>query len=288
MPAQAKEKAPRRPGSNTAQSLREYARGLAGGLLFSLPILYTMEMWWSGFLATPMRLLAGLAATFCLLILYNLFAGLRCDASPAEILIDSVEEMGLGIIAAALLLWLLDRINLSMEPLEIVGKIVTEGLVMAIGVSVGTAQLGGSMNAEEGALPAYRQQEPWRHLALAACGAVLLAANVAPTEEIMMLGAELSLQGLLGLAMLSIAVGAIILHYSGFTASVAGSEAGVAAVVRSTTQSYAVALLVSAAVLWFYGRFTGESAVAASAQTIVLGFAAMLGASAGRLLLEPS
>ena len=83
-------------------------------------------------------------------------------------------------------------------------------------------------------------------------------------------------------------VGAIILHYSGFTASVAGSEAGVAAVIRSTTQSYAVALLVSAAVLWFYGRFTGESAVAASAQTIVLGFAAMLGASAGRLLLEPS
>ena len=219
MPAQAKEKAPRRPGSNTAQSLREYARGLAGGLLFSLPILYTMEMWWSGFLATPMRLLAGLAATFCLLILYNLFAGLRCDASPAEILIDSVEEMGLGIIAAALLLWLLDRINLS---------------------------------------------------------------------EIMMLGAELPLQGLLCLAMLSIVVGAIILHYSGFTASVAGSEAGVAAVVRSTTQSYAVALLVSAAVLWFYGRFTGESAVAASAQTVVLGFASMLGASAGRLLLQPS
>ena len=36
-------------------SLREYARGLAGGLMFSLPLLYTMEVWWRRFVIEPMR-----------------------------------------------------------------------------------------------------------------------------------------------------------------------------------------------------------------------------------------
>src|SRR5687768_4310411 len=31
------------------ESLREYGRGVAGGLMFSLPLLYTMEVWWAGF-----------------------------------------------------------------------------------------------------------------------------------------------------------------------------------------------------------------------------------------------
>lgn len=269
-------------------SLREYARGLAGGLLFSLPIIYTMEMWSAGFLGTPSRLLAGLVATFLLLIAYNLFAGLRREAQFGEILIDSVEEMGLGLVAATLLLWLLGRIDLSMEPLEITGKLVVEGMMMSIGVSVGTAQLGGKEKTDQGVAASYRDHEPWRHLALAACGAMLFAANVAPTEEIVVLGAELSAFGLLGIATVSFVVGAVILHYSEFTSSVSGGETGFIVAFRGTTQSYAVALLVSAGSLWFYGRFEDETAAMICAQTIVLGFAGMLGASAGRLMLQPS
>ena len=274
--------------SAIAGSLREYARGLAGGLLFSLPMLYTMEMWWSGFLASPWRLLAGLAVAFGLLILYNLFAGLREDASFAEVLIDSVEELGLGLVAAALLLWLLGRIEPAMNLPEIIGKIVTEGLVMAIGFSIGTAQLGKRAKSDDASLPGYRRHEPWRHLALSACGAIVFGANVAPTEEILVLGQEMSPPGLVFLMVLSMLSGAMILHYSDFTASVAGRDAGVGAVVMGTAGTYAVALLASAGMLWFFGRFDDETAVMMSAQTVVLGFAAMLGASAGRLLLQPS
>ncbi len=251
-------------------------------------MLYTMEMWWAGFLATPLQLLAGLGATFGLLILYNLYAGLRQDAGTAEILIDSVEEMGLGLAASALLLWLLGRVDLSMAPLEIVGKISVEGMIMAIGVSVGTAQLGGRSGEGQGASPAYRNHEPWRHLALAACGAVLFAANVAPTEEITVLAAELPLSSLLAIALLSYAVGAVILHYSDFTSSTSSRDVGLVGVIHGTTQSYAVALALSAGILWFFGRLDDVTLGAACAQVIVLGFAAMLGASAGRLLLQPS
>jgi len=51
-----------------SQSLREYARGVAGGLLFSLPLLYTMEVWWAGFVAHPWRLALYVAGTFLLLL----------------------------------------------------------------------------------------------------------------------------------------------------------------------------------------------------------------------------
>jgi uncharacterized membrane protein len=53
------------------RALREYARGVTGGLLFSLPLLYTMEVWWAGFIARPLHLLVYLLAGFLLLFGYN-------------------------------------------------------------------------------------------------------------------------------------------------------------------------------------------------------------------------
>ena len=82
------------------RSLREYGRGVAGGLVFSLPLIYTLEVWWTGFIAQPDRLLLYVLSSFVLLLGYNRYAGLREDASWAEVAIDSVEEMGLGLVIA--------------------------------------------------------------------------------------------------------------------------------------------------------------------------------------------
>src|SRR5687768_18331824 len=81
-----------------SKSVKEYARGLAGGLLFSLPLLYTMEMWQTGFSVGPIRLLIGLGATLAVLMAYNFYAGIRRDTTFAEIVIDSVEELGLALL----------------------------------------------------------------------------------------------------------------------------------------------------------------------------------------------
>ena len=125
-----------------SESLQEYGRGVAGGLMFSLPLLYTMEVWWAGFTSHPLRLLAYVLATFVLLLGYNRYAGLRRDASMLEVVIDSFEEMGIGLVMSALALFLLGRITFEMQRDEIVGHIVIEAMTIAIGVSVGTAQLG--------------------------------------------------------------------------------------------------------------------------------------------------
>lgn len=270
------------------KSLEEYGRGVIGGLIFSLPLLYTMEVWWAGFSAHPLHLILYVAATFALLLGYNYYAGIRHDANWLEVVIDSVEEMGLGLLISGVALLLLGRISLDMTASEIIGKMVIEAMTVAIGVSVGTAQLGSnSSDTGEGPGDAQASAHFGGQLVIALCGAVLFAANVAPTEEIVMIASEISSWKLLLLALISLMLGAVILFKIDFTCAQRLSPAiGPAAVVIGSVITYAIALAASAMILWFFGRFEGQSLIICVAQTVVLGVAATLGASAGRLLLQ--
>lgn len=292
-----------------AKSLQEYGRGVAGGLLFSLPLLYTMEVWWAGFITHPYRLLAYVVATFLLLLGYNRYAGLRRDTSLTEVAIDSVEEMGIGLLLATLVLFLLGRITFDRPISEIAGVIVVEAMTVAIGVSIGTAQLGAGGKEDEGlGGDSVRQPEQSSNkrardkgegtgankeihfggqMIVAFLGAVLFAANLAPTEEIVILAIGTSWLKLVGLAVFSLLIAFLVLHYSDFK----GAEEFVRAdhptvILLGTVLTYAIALSSAALILFFFGRFEGVTLFTALAQTVTLGVAATLGASAGRLLLQ--
>lgn len=270
-----------------ADSLREYGRGLAGGLLFSLPLLYTMEVWWEGFIAHPARILGYLGCVFLLLLGYNRFAGIRRDASWIEVVIDSVEELGLGILTSAGMLFLVGRIGPGQSFDEVTGKILIEAGIVAIGFSVGTAQLGSDDGGDEGFTGDDDQAASfWNELTLATCGAVLFAANVGPTEEIVVISVETSPGRLLGLAVASILVALLILYYSDFAQAKPVQPHSYFQIAAGTVVTYGIALIVSAGILWFFGRFDGTSSDVCIRQTIVLGFPAVLGASAGRLLIQ--
>ena len=257
--------------------------------MFSLPLLYTTEVWWAGFLLHPWRILIYGGATFLLLMLYNRFAGLRKDASLAEVVIDSVEEMGIGILLSAAVLWLAGRISLEMDLLEIVGKISVEAMTVAIGVSVGTAQLG-TQDSDESGIDSDTSDDDTAYLpqaSIALCGAVLFAANVAPTDEITVIAAESTPWKLLLISILSMLLGGLILQFAGFR----GSDRFVARgslmlVLRGVFTTYASGLAASCALLWFFGKLDGQPPAQCLAMTIVLGFPAVLGSSAGRLLLQ--
>jgi putative integral membrane protein (TIGR02587 family) len=285
------------------KSLQEYGRGIAGGILFSLPLLYTMEVWWAGFSVHPGHLAAAVLTTIILLLGYNRYAGLRSDAGMLEVLIDSIEELGIGLVLATLVLWLLGRIRFDMPASEIAGKIIVESLVVAIGVSVGTAQLGGGdsdsdddtgmdSSADAGAAKNSEratgaQASFLGQLVLTFCGAVLIAANVAPTEEIIVLAVEIEPWRLLGLALFSMILSILIIYFSDFRSTQQlASNRDIFTVFSGAITTYAVALITSAVLLWFFGSFDGFAPITCLAETIVLGVAAVLGASAGRLLLQ--
>ncbi len=277
---------------SVTDSLREYGRGIAGGLLFSLPLLYTMEMWQAGITMHPLRLLGGLAATLVLLLGYNRYAGLREDVGWTEIAIDSVEELGIGLLLATLILVMLGRITTSMPINEVMGKIVVEAMTMAIGVSIGTAQLGASDDSSEGddqggddeedATPTFASQ-----VVLGFCGAMLIASNVAPTEEIIKLAVELQPWYVVGLALVSLLLAALILFFSGFHAADRVSpQQGPLSIVSGAMVNYAIALAASAGALWFFDSLDGLGYTTGIAAIVVLGVASTLGASAGRLLIQ--
>lgn len=286
-----------RDAPSISDSLQEYGRGLAGGLMFSLPLLYTMEMWWAGFIASPLRLAGLLAFTFILLLGYNRFAGMHEDATWIEVIVDSVEELGLGVLTSAAILYLIGRIGPDSTAAEAFGKVVVEAAVVAIGFSVGTAQL----NADDDDREARKRNESEESeaesvhgfaalggaIVIAFCGAVLFASNIAPTEEILLIAIETGPLRLAALALASLLIGSVVLHFSAFRGSETVVHRGtVGEVVFGTVLTYAVALAASAILLWFFGRFEGSGAGIAVRQIVVLAFPATIGASAGRLLLS--
>ncbi|CAM4125243.1 TIGR02587 family membrane protein [Corallococcus sp. ZKHCc1 1396] len=271
-------------------SLREYGRGIAGGLLFSLPLLYTMEVWWAGFISHPLSVLGYLVGTYVLLLGYNRFGGFRRDVDWFGVFTDSLEELGLGLVVSTGVLVLIGRITEGTSLQEAVGMVVVEAGTVAIGVSVGSAQFGGQ-HREEDPEEDKRRLESAEHvpaqLVIAFCGATLFAANVAPTEEIVMIALETPPGRLLGLALLSMLLGGLILFQSDFTKAHRFTRRRMRRdVLAGTVVTYALALVCSALVLWFFGRFAGNGLGVCVAQVVVLGLASTLGASAGRLLIQ--
>ncbi|HEX5757902.1 MAG TPA: DUF2391 family protein, partial [Thermoanaerobaculia bacterium] len=236
-----------------------------------------MEVWWAGFLASPARLLAYLTVGFLLLLGYNRYLGLRQDSTWGEVWIEAVEEMGLGIALSAAVLWLLGRIGGAMPLSEVLGKVVVESVPVAIGVAVGTAQLsgGGGFGKDRGMADdddGTGGAGWWSELVLAAGGAILLAANVAPTEEIPVIALEIPPWKTLLLVAVSLGLAAMILHYSDFLgAEQASAAGGLARGATGVLVAYGVALVSSAFILWFFGRFAGTAPALCVAQTVVLG-----------------
>jgi putative integral membrane protein (TIGR02587 family) len=295
MPFDASDPTPKR--REIGESIREYGRGIAGGLLFSMPLLYTEELWHTGFLAEPMRLIAYVSVSFLLLLGYNRFAGMHPDARWWQVAVDSIEEMGIGLVISALVLFLLARIDVDLPLSEIVGKVVIASMTVAVGVSVGTAQLGGGSEEDEkpgmdddpdseegeGASSFDRLGE----LTLAFCGAVLFASNIGATLEIPRLGMEASSPRLLGLVAMSLTIGAIILYFSDFHGSGEGvPRKGFRGLATGLLGSYGAALAASAMMLWFFERLEDNPPIEAVSQIVVLAFPATLGACAGRLLIQ--
>ncbi|HET8885801.1 MAG TPA: TIGR02587 family membrane protein [Salinimicrobium sp.] len=275
------------------RTLKEYGRGIIGGLIFSLPLIYTMEVWWAGFIAPPGYLLSAILVTFLLLLGYNRYAGMRKDSTFWEVCWDSVEEIGLAFIVSFLFLLLIDRINFEMSLDEIAGKVIVESMIVAIGISIGTAQLGQNdddddddsgmdgdskegENAENGLI---------KTMILSICGAVLFASSVAPTEEILMIAVEAQTAHLLLMVFLSLILSSIILYFSDFKGSKT-KDIGIKKMILHISIGYVIALAVSFAFLLFFGRTDGNSFEIVLAQMIVLALPGTIGASAGRLLID--
>ena len=281
---------PRATTSDWSQEVDDLARGLGGGMLFGIPLVYTMEVWWLGGTTRAPHMLAALLVTFVPIALLIHTAGFRRDEDtrPSDALMDAVEAVALGVVAAGLLLLVLGEIGPGTPLAETTGKLVYEGVPFAIGVAVARHILGGSRTADDDGSSTARTpgQATLADLGATLVGAVFVAFNIAPTDEIPMLASSATFPSLLSVVVLSVAASYVIVFVAGFgdQPSRRGQEGLFQHPMTETVSAYLVALLSAAAMLWFFQRIEGPVLSAATfTQVLLLGLPAAVGGAAGRL-----
>lgn len=286
--------APSSPGGATRKLLIGLARGFGGAIFFSLPLLMTMEMWRLGFYIDPLRMALFMTLMIPLLISLDHFSGFKETSTWMEDALDGITAYGVGFVASAVVLLMFDVVDPGSMPFrEIVGKISLQAVPASFGAVLANSQLVDRGNGNQE--PHAKAKEDERkeqagygaELFFMAAGAVFLAFNVAPTEEMILIAFKMSYWHHVALVVASL----LMMHAFVYSVSFKGTHSAPedstwwGLFLRFTVVGYALALVLSAYILWTFGRYEGSASSVYVAEAVVLGFPAALGASAARLIL---
>ncbi|WP_410218035.1 TIGR02587 family membrane protein [Paracoccus sp. (in: a-proteobacteria)] len=271
----------------TTPDLRTFLAGVgrafAGAMLFSLPMLMTMEMWWQGFYLEPWRIVIMLIVVLPLLLGLSRLGGLRKTCRLRDDVADVLVAIVVAGLASAIILGLFGIITLDMPPREVIGKIAIQLVPASLGAMLARSQLG---EASEGDDDETMQETYWSELFLMGVGALYLSLNVAPTEEMVLIAYKMSTWQEIGLIALSLVLMHAFVYSVGFKGgSPRGKQSFLAVFVRFTCGGYAIVLLVSLGTLWLFGRTSEASPEEILSSAVVLAFPGSLGAAAARVVL---
>ncbi len=233
-----------RYGHSINKTARDHLRAAVGGLFVGLPLLWTMEMWEHAATQPPLKLLLFTLA-FGIVVGFNAVSGFRRERTWVELLADAVQGMGLSIVVAAAMLYVLGRLEPELGLPTLVGRI---GL-LSIPVAFGTALAATVLKPEEGG--GREPVGPIGRLFVAAGGALYFALNVAPTDEVRVLGSEADVPLLLlaigASLVISLAIVFVVERPGGRGGWRSGSRGGgpLDEPIGETVAAYAIALIVS-------------------------------------------
>lgn len=278
----------------------DFARGAAGGFLFGIPLLYTMELWYLGLTVSPGHSLLLVALSILISFAFVATIGFRQQAAVRfqDMLAETIDAVGISLVVTVASLLALGRIGPDTTLESLLGRVAIELVPVSIGVAIANQLLprqedreGGRENDSGqdggGEREEHMPQNPTvRELVAAGGGALFLSLNIAPTEEVTILAAELSGAQIVALMIFSLLITYMIVFEAGFHNQARRHESP-GLLQRPTTETvvaYVVSLVVGALVMWFVGAFPNSpDPMTILTRTVVLGFPASLGAAAGRL-----
>lgn len=262
------------------------ARACGGALVFSLPMMMTMEMWQLGFYIDPWRLALLLLLTMPLLLLLARYMGFEQVFDWGEAAIDALVAFAVGAIVSTVVLALFAIIDVHMLAQEIINKVTLQAIPASIGALLAQSELGGEHDRQP--LPEKSEHGGYSgELVVMAVGALYLAFNVAPTEEMVLIAYKMTPWHGLALALVSLAT----MHAFVYSVEFRGQERVLPGTpfwevfVHFTIVGYALVLLISFYMLWTFGRLDGLALPETLDVTVVLGFPGAVGAAAARLIL---
>jgi putative integral membrane protein (TIGR02587 family) len=271
--------------------LHDLARGAAGGFLFGIPLLYTMELWFTGLSISAFHALLLVVLSFVLALAFVLVIGFRGDERPGFLgyVAEALDAVGIAIAVTALTLLVLGRIRLDDDLDVIAGRIAIQLVPVTLGVSIANHLLpraGGRVTGEDDRTAEQRVNPTLLDLFAAAAGALLLSLNIAPTDEVRVIAGELGEPRLIAVVLFSLLVSYVVVFEAELGDQYGRRETKglLQSPVTETVASYVVALVVCGLVTWLVGGFPDDpSPGAVLSQIVVLALPGALGAAAGRL-----
>lgn len=257
------------------------ARALGGAVLFSLPLLMTREMWRFGSSLSPWRLATVVVAGLGVVVVLVRYLGFRDTAGLrlADHVADAFVAFGVGALASAGFLLLFGIIDIHQSLREVVGLVAIQSVPASFGAAIARSQLVAEAGRGRREVAGY----PYEIL-LMAVGAGLVAFNVAPTDEVVVIAARVGDWQGAAVAGTSIVALHAIVYLLGFRGQHRSEAPTWSVLFGYTLVGYAVTLAVCAALLWAFSRTAAPVGVVA-VRTVVLAVPGVLGAGAARLIL---
>lgn len=271
-------------GRANAQFLVGLARAAAGALIFSLPMLMTLEMWQLGVTMPAWRLALLTAATLPLLVALSYYVGFEETSSLLDDVLDACAAYAVGFITSLIVLFAFAVVDAATPPRDTLARVALQVVPASIGALLAQSELGAS-RADRNSRT--RQPGYAGNIFLMGVGALYLSFNVAPTEEIELLAFKMSSRHAIALLVGSL----LIMHALVYSVEFTGAPPAPpgtpwwSLLLRYTIVGYAVVFLLGLYILWTFGRLEQLSMQQTLMLAVVLSLPGAVGAAAARLIL---
>lgn len=262
----------------------ELARAFGGSIIFCIPLIMTMEMWYLGFYISLFRMIILLLFLIPLLTALSYKIGFKEDYNLKEAVLDAFTGFAIGFITALLLLVLFRIVNFENSFNEELGKITLQSVPASIGAVIAKGIFGGDRHnteSRDGNIIYFNE------LVLMAAGALFFSFNLSPTEEMILLAFKMNEMNLIALMLISLTIMHSFVYYIEFHGKekIPGDSNPFAVFLKYTLTGYSVVLIMSFYILWTFGRTDALSTGQLLKVIIVLAFPGSIGAAAARLII---
>jgi putative integral membrane protein (TIGR02587 family) len=260
------------------------ARAAAGALIFALPLFMTQEMWELGAGHDRYRIALFLVLAIPLLTGLNWYAGFKDELDWKDALLDAFASYAVGFLVSVLCLLMLGVLELTTLSLADMGTVAIQAVPSAFGAALAQSQLQATSEDDQ---DRRNRTSYWGELFLMMAGALFIAFNIAPTEEVQRLTYGLESWQFPIIVLVTL----LVMHAFVYGVDFSGQETRpehrsfMSEVVLYTVTGYVLALLICLFILWTLGRLDGHGPLPLLQMLVVLGFPAAIGAAAARLIL---
>ena len=243
----------------------------------------TMETWQLGFHMDRLRLALLLVMNVPVLVGLAYYLGFEESTDLLDATVDAFVALVVAATLATVVLYVLGVLRTDTPANEWVGTVALQTVTGSIGALLAQSQFGRASDKNDKRRPGGSVAEYF----FMAAGALFLSANIAPTEEIVLIAHMMSpwhTMALLAVSLLVMHAFVYALEFKGQHEHTAGATP-FGEFASFTVVGYLIALAISAYMCWSFGRFDGMSFAVALQMSFVLAFPAAVGAAAARLVL---